>query len=176
MTMREALRLAAVKIGVGVLFVVLLLAGLWIMLFLIKLTGWWEWFESAPDSEFGAVMFPALAVLLIACAFIHDRILRKAGLKPREAATVTVRNAMREMAAQIMQALLVLGIMAAWFVVWGVLFFASGLRASMYRADPVWVWSWAGVSMLAILIATFATYHWVQRRWRRKPPQAQERG
>ena len=75
-----------------------------------------------------------------------------------------------------MEALLVLALMVPWFLVWGVLFFASGLRASFYRADPVWVWSWAGVSMLAILIATFATYGWVQRRWRRKPPQAQDHG
>ena len=176
MTMREVLRLAAVKIGVGILFIVLLLAGLWIMLFLIKLTGWWEWFESAPDGQFAAVMFPALAVLLIACAFIHDRILRKAGLKPPEAAAVTVRKAVREMAGQMMEALLVFALMVPWLLVWGVLFFVSGLRASFYRAGPVWVWGWMGVSMLAILYATFATYGWVQRRWRRKPPQAQDHG
>ena len=38
--MREVLRLAAVKTGIWILFIVLLLAGLWMVLFLIKLTGW----------------------------------------------------------------------------------------------------------------------------------------
>ena len=74
------MREAAVKAGEFLLFVVLLAAGLWIVLALVMVSGWWEWLvESGPDGPVAAVMFPALAVLLIAVAFIHDRIMRKVG-------------------------------------------------------------------------------------------------
>ena len=58
MAMRNDLRSAVVKLGEMLLFIVLLLAGLWIVLFLVKLAGWWEWLvESGPDGPVAAVMF-----------------------------------------------------------------------------------------------------------------------
>ena len=120
------------------LFIVLLLAGLWIVLFLVKLSGWWEWLvESGPDGPVAAVMFPALAALLIAVTFIHDRILRRAGVRPAEPAGVTVRKALREMAVQAGKGLLFTVLLLPWFAVWSVLMVLTGVRAAMYQNLPV---------------------------------------
>ena len=138
MTKREGLRPAAVKTGEFLLFIVLLSAGLWTALALVRVAGWWEWLvESGPDGQVAAVMFPTLAVLLAAVAFVHDRVLRKAGVRPAEPATVTVGKALRETAVQAGKGLLFLVLLLAWFAVWSVLMVLTGVRAAMYQNLPV---------------------------------------
>ena len=179
MAMRNDLRSAVVKLGEMLLFIVLLLAGLWIVLFLVKLAGWWEWFESGPDGPVMAATLPTLAALLIAVVFVHDRILRRAGVRPAEPAAVTVRKALREMAVQAGKGLLFTVLLLPWFAVWSVLMVLTGVRAAMYQNLPVSV---AATLIGAVVSAACAwfIYEWIMRKlwargWLLLKPEAREK-
>ena len=173
---RPVLRRAAVKAGEILLFVVLLLAGLWIVLALVKVSGWWEWLvESGPDGPVAAVTLPVLAVLLIAVTFIHDRIMRKVGVRPPEAVAVTVRKSLREMAGQAGQGLLFIALFAAFFIVWAVLASVTGIRAAMYQNMPLSV----VVMVIGFVLScggAWICHAWIMRklRARGRPPERKE--
>jgi hypothetical protein len=166
-----------VKAGEFLLFVVLFLAALWVALFLVKLSGWWPWFENAPDGQWAAVTLPALAVLVIAVAFAHDRILRKAGARPAEPAAVTVGKALREMAVQTGQGLLFAALFLPWFAVWLVLVQVTGVRAKLYQNMPLSVVVMGG-GMVLSAVAAWLCWRWImgKLRARGRPPETQQGG
>ena len=167
------MRGAAVKAGEFLLFVVLLAAGLWIVIFLAMVTGVWAWYERAPDGPAAVASLIMLAVPLAAAAFVHDRIMRKAGVRPPEAVAVTLRKALWGMAAASGEFLLLLALMAPWAIFWGFLFFVSGLRAKMYGADQIWVWVMTGAALILVGVPAFMTQQMILRklRARGRPPE-----
>jgi hypothetical protein len=170
-------REVALKWGELLLFVVLLLAALWTAMVLVMRAGWWWWLvKTGPDGQVAAVMFPGLAVIVAAVAFIHDRILRKVGVRPAERAVVTVRKALRGLAVWVGEFLLLLVLAVPWVIFWGFLFIVSGLRARMYGAGEIWVWVMTGAAMILVFVPAFVTQALILRRWRArgKPPETQE--
>jgi hypothetical protein len=166
--MREALRLAAVKAGEVMLFVVLLAAALWTVMALARMTWLWGWFESADDGPAAVATLITAAVLLVSVAFIHDRILRRVGVRPPEAVAVTPRKALRGMIVQTGEFLLLLALMVPWAIFWGVLFIVSGLRAKMYGADEIWIWVMTGAALILVCVPAFVTYEMISRKLRER--------
>jgi hypothetical protein len=161
--MPEGLRPAAVKAGVWILCAVLFLACLWIVLALSRVTGVWAWFEEAGEVPATLAVVSLLAVLLISVAFIHDRILRKAGVRPAEPASVTVRKALRGMAVSVAESVFFLVLFLAWFAVWSVLAILTGVRAAMYQNLPVTV-AVMVIGGILTLVCAFYSYEWIVRK------------
>jgi uncharacterized membrane protein HdeD (DUF308 family) len=94
-----------------------------------------------------------------------------------KAVAVTLRKALRWLAAQLGELLLFIALVAAWFFVWGVVGLVTGVRAAMYQNYPVSL-AVTVIGMTLILGSAWLSHRWIKRRWRArgKPQETQEGG
>ena len=105
--------------------------------------------------ESGFVILPALAALLVAVIFVHDRILLRMGVRHAEPAAVTVRRALQELVVWMGEMLLLILLFLPFFFFWSWIAVLTGIRAAAYQNYPVAITKSFGGLALSISPAWF---------------------